>query len=770
MSGTNLPASRVGLIGREADLLTLIERMRSVPGRLVTISGIGGIGKTSLALTVARHVTTSFRDGVWLADLSGVKVPEAVSQSVAGAIGVRERPGSDVTAALAAFLRDKQLLLLLDNCEHLVDACAALVDDLLDSAPELCILATSREPLRVGGETTYPLQPLAVPSTMQPTDLDSLSQCPSVALFLSRAQALRPDFELTIGNAPTVAEVCVRLDGIPLAIELAAARISGLTLERIAAGLRGSFELLIGKEHARPERQRTLRAAVEWSHNLLSADQQRVFHRLGAMAGWWSMEAAESICGDADAGASHIVDIVADLVEKSLVVREEGHHESCYRLLAPLHDFAQAQLAAAGEAVATRDRHKAFFMKLAERAEPEMHGSRQVEWMLRLDRDLDNLRVAVRTAHVHSDAECVLRLTGALWWYLWVRGHLREGVSWLEPEIGNTGVSARAQIAGLRAAAMLFGAIGRSEEAAAYAELMMAAARRIGDSAEMARAAMLQGMETLRGGDLVGAKPLFEQALALALEANDSMLTANALVNLGLTLPRKGHADQAESLHRRALALFEREEDVWGIAYASNSIACILRDRGDYKQATAFSSRAIRLLANLGDRFYLIFSIEDLARTCAKAQRGEVAAHLFGAAYALRMATGALLSPAVREDYERCITQLKTDLGRAGFDQAWTHGMQLSPGQLPDEANAREPAPKDRAEQKLDGPGGTLTRREREVARLIGQGRSNREIAKELAITVGTAGVHVEHILRKLDMRSRHQVADWARAKGLLDD
>lgn len=348
---------------------------------------------------------------------------------------------------------------------------------------------------------------------------------------------------------------------------------------------------------------------------------------------------------------------------------------------------------------------------------------------------------------------------------MWVRGHLREGVSWLEPAIVAEGVSEQPRIMGLGAAAMLLGALGRSDEASAYAAEMLVAARQAGDRSEIARAMTLQGIEALRGGDRAQARPLFEEALAEALAANDAMLIGNALVNLGQAVPQ-----QAESLCRRALALFEGEGDVWGIAYASSNIACILRDRGELGEAVERFSDAIRLLTNLGDRFYLVFAIEDLARTRADSRRAETAVRLFSAAHALRSATGALLSPGVRPDYERRLRQLASSLGRASFDAAWASGMRLPLETLVDEASVAPAAAAGAAKRQIAGPGGALTPRERDVARLVGRGLSNREIAKTLGITVGTAGVHLEHILRKLDMRSRHQVADWMQAQGLVGD
>ncbi len=768
-TATNLPAARIPLVGRDAERRSLADQTRSAPGRLITVTGPGGVGKTSLALAVARDVIPDFKHGVWLADLSALASPEHVAQAIARAVGVREG-GRNITAALIAFLRDRQLLLVLDNCEHLLHVCAHLANVLLDQSPELTLLATSREALRIGGEATYPLQPLPIPADVAAeSDVAALAGCASVAFFVDRAQAVRPDFALTAENAPIVAEICIRLDGMPLALELAAKRLSGLTLRRIAEGLRGSFDLLIGKERTRPERQRTLRAAVEWSYELLSDPEQRVFRRLGAMAGWWSIDAAELVCGGDGVDARAVSDVLASLAEKSLIVLEQSDNEACYRFLAPLHDYAQGQLAASGESQRTRDNHRAFFVVRAEQARAEMHRAQQAAWMLRLDRELDNLRVAIRTAHQREDGESALRLAGALWWYLWVRGHLREGIRWLGPALARHDVSDYARLAGLGAAAMLFGAVGQSEQATAYANEMADLAHRLGNVAEVSRATTMLGMEALRGGNREAAREFFERALADALTAENAMLIGNARVNLGQVLPPE-NAPQAEQLFQEGLAQFEGEGDAWGIAYAADNIGCLLRARGEHAQAAQYSARAVQLLTSLGDRFYLIFAIENLARACADADRSEAATRLLGAAHALRQATGALLSPGVREDYERYVAAVKSDLGGPAFEDAWTAGMRLSLDALADEANPKRASNTSIDECELGGPGGVLTPRERQVARLIAVGRSNRQIAKELAIAVGTAGIHVEHILGKLDMRSRHQVGDWARARGLVAD
>jgi len=658
----------------------------------------------------------------------------------------------------------------MDNCEHLIDACAAVADELLDQFPGLRILATSREPLRVRGEVTHPLSPLPVPPATTGTDLGALVMCASVELFLDRAQAVRPDFTLTVGNAGTVAEICGRLDGIPLALELAATRVAGLTLEQIAERLRASFAVLIGGGRSRPARQQTLRATLEWSHDLLSTAERAVFRRMGAFTGGWTMPAAEFVCAGDGVNVEDVADLVAGLVEKSLVVLDERDGDARYRFLEPVREYAHGQLAASDESERTRDRHRAFFVNYAERAGPEMHRAEQAAWMRRLDRDLDNLRLAVRTAHARSDAESALRLAGALWWYLWVRGHLREGLQWLEPALGQDDVSEHAKIAGLGAAAMLLGSLGRSDEAAARAAEMVALARRVGDIAGAARAATLLAMELFRRGDPEQALPLFEDALAGAREAAHPMLLGNALVNLGQVLRQNGAPGRAEDLYRQGLAQFEGAGDVWGIAYAANNLAYLLLRRGEHEEAACLSAQAVRLLAGLGDRFYLIFAVEDLARASATAGYGRSAARLFGAAHALRLATGALLPPGGREEYQRDLGGIRAHLGERAFEGAWTEGECRPLDVLGDETDppAQKPTPSPVA--GLGGSGGLLTQRELEVARLIGRGRSNRQIAEQLVITAGTAGVHVEHILRKLDMQSRHQVADWARARGLVND
>ena len=748
----------------------MARQVLSAPGRLVTITGPGGVGKTGVAQAVARQLLLELRHGAWFVDLSALATPGAVLQAVAAALGVRESVATDIDDPLRAFLRDRELLLIVDNCEHVLETCADLLDDLLDQAPGLRVLATSREPLRVRGEVTFPLAPLPVPNEVPEHDLARLLEFASVQLFLDRARAVRPDLQLSERNANCIAEICRRLDGIPLALELAATRAGGLTLDHITERLRTSFEVLIRSGRSGPARHQTLRATLEWSHQLLSPVEQAVFAGVGVFVGGWTMAAAEAVCAGDMVEESEIADVIAGLVDKSLIVFDEADGEARYRLLEPVREYAVGRLAASTHSGVTRDRHRAYYLAFAELAEPEMHRAEQAAWMRRVDRDLDNLRLAVRTGRARSDAESVLRLAGALWWYLWVRGHMREGLDWVAGLLDAPHLSDRARMAGLRVSTMLAGSLGRSSEAMTLAAELLELAEGTGDIAEAARAATLLGLEEVRSARIDRAQPLMERALADARAVNHPMLLPHALVNLGAILFEIGQPGRAKDLYTEAVRNFERQHDIWGIAYATNHLAAVARQRGDDLEAAQLSADATRLLLSLGDRFYLILAVEDLARARLAAHQYRSAARLLGSAQALRIASGALLSPFSQTENERDLARLRTALGTGEFQHAWAQASDHPFEVLVDETQSTVRAAPSPAVDRLGGPGGVLTARERDVVRLIGHGYSNRQIAEELVVTVGTAGVHIEHILRKLDLRSRHQVADWAKAHGLVSD
>jgi len=396
--GGQVPAPQTSLIGRTQELAALRDLLLHADERLLTLTGVGGCGKTRLALHLAADLAPTFPRRVWLVELAPLADSTLLSLAVAAALGVRETAEHTTLDAVSAALGTHPTLLVLDNCEHLIDACAALADQLLAACPTLRILATSREPLQITGERQYRLASLAVPDTDHLPDLDILARSPAVQLFVTRAQAVVPTFHLSTANASLVAHICARLDGIPLALELAAARIRVLSLAQILARLDDAFHLLVGGSRVAPTRQQTLRASLDWSHTLLTEPEGAVFHRLSVFAGGYTLEAAEAVCADDELPPAEVFEVLTRLVDKSLVVVMQGDVSAWYRLLEPVRQYALQHLIARGEAAATEARHAAFYTALAEQSAPALCGLEQALWLVRLEREQGNLRAALQWA------------------------------------------------------------------------------------------------------------------------------------------------------------------------------------------------------------------------------------------------------------------------------------------------------------------------------------------------------------------------------------
>lgn len=434
----NLPADRTSFVGRGRELAEVKRALAMT--RLLTLTGAGGSGKTRLALEVARNLVSSYPDGAWLAELAPLSEGTLLPQVVASSLRVREQPGRALADTLVDHLRKKHLLLVLDNCEHVVDAAARLVDALLSACPRLRILATSREALRTDGEVVWRVPPLSVPDPDKPSSVEELGRSEAVRLFLERARYRRQGFELTDGNAGAVAEICQRLDGIPLALELAAARVGVLSAGQISARLDGSLALLRGGGRTILPRHQTLRGALDWSHNFLSEPEKSLFRRLSVFAAGWPLEAAEAVGPGGGVGAGDVLDLLELLVDKSMVVTETGGEDvRRYRLLEPVRQYARERLEESGEAEETRHRHAAFFLMLAEEAEQELTGPAHQAWLERLETEHDNLRAALSWAIDGGDPELGLRLAAALWLFWYTHGHLAEGRDRLEKALSKTG-------------------------------------------------------------------------------------------------------------------------------------------------------------------------------------------------------------------------------------------------------------------------------------------------------------------------------------------
>ena len=606
----NLPLALTALIGREAEQGEVLALLFEAP--LVTLTGSGGVGKTRLALAVAAELVDHYPDGVWLVELASLAEERLVAQSVLEAVGTLEEPGRPLLATLTDHLKEKRLLLVLDNCEHLVGACATLVEALLRRCPGVRVLATSREGLEVAGEHRYRVPSLSIPDLAHLPPPERLSEAVAVALFVARARERRADFALTTQNACAVAQVCARLDGIPLAIELAAARVDSLGVEGIAARLDDRFRLLTGCPRSALPRQRTLRAALDWSYALLSDAERLLLDRLSVFAGGWTLDAAEAVCSGEGVEAWEILDLLDSLVRKSLVQTEEVGGDLRYRLLETVRQFGQERLAAAGAAEVMPNRHLAWYLTLAEEAAPHLEGMEHVAWLERLEAEHDNLRAALRWAHERRAAEQGLRLAGALGPFWDARSYFSEGRGWLEGALAaDTGGSDAARARALTMAGYLARWQGNVADALVRYEESLALYRALGDTRGVAVSLHHLGI-TARQGDFARAMPLLEEALALYRGLGDQAGAAAALNELAFVAYLLGEYKRAAAHFEESLALNRAIGRAVGTAYVLSRLACTLERQGAYARAVAMQEEALVHYRASGNRMGMTWSLMNL--------------------------------------------------------------------------------------------------------------------------------------------------------------
>lgn len=764
---TNLPLALTSFIGRERELAQ-IKRLLSTT-RLLTLTGAGGCGKTRLALQVASDLEDDFADGVWLVDLAPINDPPLVPRVMSDVLGIRETLGTPLIDTLVESLGSKTLLIVLDNCEHLIDPCARLVESVLRTCPHVKFLATSREPLAAAGETTFRVPSLGLPDSDQLPPVDTLANVEAVHLFVDRAIAARSDFRLTDGNARAVTQICLRLDGMPLAIELAASRVTSLSVEKIAARLDDRFHLLTSGGRTVLPRQKTLQATVDWSYDLLSLQEQMLLCRSSVFAGGWTLEAAEEVCSGDGVDAESVLGLQSQLVDKSLVIAEEHEGAVRYHLLETIRQYAYEKQSQRGLAARWRDRHLAFFLKFAVREnalwdlEPQASNHH-------METDHSNLRAALAWSLESEKTEAGLDLASTLWWFWHMRGYLVEGSEWLRRMLDATRagqVSSSARARALQSAGGLAWRAGDIERSVALCEESLALCRELGDKQGMAFSLGTLGMAAWLRTDYASARAFFQQGLMLRRETNDKV--GYSLRHLGMVAWCEENYEQAAELCEKAVAWNRKEGSRWELGDSLTVRGTVARSLGDYALACSSYEESLAIQRVLGDKWNTAYSLEGIACVCAARRQPERAASLWGAAEALRETIHAPIAPAFRRDYASIIARARTQIGQASFAKMWDAGRALSLEPAIEHALAAAKDILTEAGRKGPPKGelGGLTEREREVAALIAEGKSNREIAESLVVVVKTVEVHVTHILDKLGFSSRTEIAGWAIRKGL---
>lgn len=758
----NLPAERTSFVGRE-DRRMEVERVLATT-RLLTLTGTGGLGKTRLALAVAADLAGSYLDGAWLAELASLRDPELVAQTVAQAVGVREQPGRPLPVLLKEHLFPKNLLLVLDNCEHLVDPAARLVETLLDSCPNLRVLTTSREPLNVGGELIWRVPALSVPVTRRPPTVEDLAEFESVRLFVERARYRDPAFALTPGNARAVAEVCRKLDGIPLAIELAANRVGTLSVAQISARLEGSLKLLAGSRTA-PRRQRTLEGALDWSHELLDEQEKELFRRLSMFAGGWTVEAAEAVGSGGGVRKDGVLDPLLRLVDRSLVLVEAGPGDAVrYRMLEPVRQYGREKLGDGAEAEGAHRRHAAWFLELAEEAEVE--GPRQMEWLERLEVEHDNLRTALTWLRDEGEAERGLRLGAALGRFWYQRGYFAEGKSWLE-ELLRLAEGAGRTAARAKSLHELGSLINRNAELSS--DDREEARSRLKESLEIYRelgegpcAAVLRelGSVSIGMGEWATARSALEEGLGLDRRSGDESGVARTHTFLGIMMCLQGDPGPAQAHFEESLGNLRERGSRSDINTNLFFLGCLACDRGEYATARARFEEMVEGNSLHLYRWAAPVIMLGYARLAAVQGQAARALRLHGAADALRRSVGGPAGPTFVAYHRRSLEPAWQALGREGGAAAFEEGRGMSL----EKAVAYAFGTEETASSSPGSPSAgsypiALTRREREVAALVARELTNRQIAADLGISERTVATHVHRILEKLGLRSRTQIA-----------
>jgi predicted ATPase/DNA-binding CsgD family transcriptional regulator len=749
-----LPSELTSFVGRRRELTEVRQRLED--SRLVTLTGIGGVGKTRLALRTGTAVRRAFRDSAWLVEFGDLTDSSMLAEVIAGALGILGRTNRPADQLLEEHLASRQMLLILDNCEHLLDAVADLVKALLEAAPGLKVLATSREPLNIDGESVVRVPPLTVPDLAETSDSCIQAGSDAITLFVERARSHVPGFVLTAENTDTVIRICQRLDGLPLPIELAAARMRTLSVTQILDNLSDRYRLLTGGRRATPSRQQTLRSSVDWSWDLCSPEEQRLWARLSVFAGSAQLDAIEGICTDAS-DATDIIDLVGSLVDKSIVIREEPGPEVRYRMLDTLREYGRSELLRSGEYDHTRRRYRDWYAQLVTQAVDDWVSANRRSWASRLGRDQANLREAMEYCFDESgEAEAGLLVASSLYPYWLTCGRFSEGRRWLD-----RASEAHSAAPSIRARAMLLNSVlaglhGDTESAAS----LLACAGTIADSSDRTTALThyASGYGALYQGQSDRAVTHFAISAEMFHIDADTFLEWGSLEGLGVSRVLAGDMERAVESLNHALAITATGEHPDLHAYPLWALAIALWQQGDPDQATAALHRGLEI-SRRGDPLALAYNLQVSAWIAADSNDEERAVTLGGAAEVLWRQLGStiLIFPGMQGFQDAYDRRVRSQLTAKQFHSAHKAGASMTRDEAAAFALNEEPLQPTSPDIEMPN----LTKREREVAALVTRGLTNKAIAESLVISQRTAQGHVENILTKLGFSSRTQIATW---------
>jgi predicted ATPase/DNA-binding CsgD family transcriptional regulator len=751
----NLPAEATSFIGRRREFREVSKKLTE--GRLVSLVGPGGVGKTRLAIRIAADLRRGFRGGGWLVELAEVLDPALVNNAVMEALDLRDQAASAPTAILLSYLRDKELLLVVDNCEHLLGAAGQIVTDIMKAAPGVRVIATSREPLSIPGEHVVPVPPLELPRPQASEPLAQLRQNEAVMLFTERAAAASGRFELTAANQMVVAELCRRLDGLPLAIELAAVRTRVLTAEQILDRLTDRFGLLTGGSSAALPRHQTLRTTIEWSHDLLTDGERAVLRRSRVFAGRFILDDVESVCSFGGVPGAQALDLVSSLVDKSLVMKEDARGLACYRLHETMREFAGLKLREAGEEETIELRCAEYYRSTCALASLG-NRYRLLEWLEWADLEIDNVRAVLQRCLIRGDAACGVELAAAMGWY-WITRATTEGMRWLDEflALGGGDPSARAWGWFLRG----FLALLKADPAAARPALHTAeeSARQTGQRDVLWSALTMGSIAEMMAGEPASARRMLDEAEATAAAQADPAGPISVLQARALNAFMEADLDTVRSAASEGILLAREAGDLYSLEMMLLNLGSAALLAGDLGGSKPLLAESLRIADQMDDRVARFYLLDAFGCHAALSGQPRLAAQLLGAADTVRTEAGADTMPFLASLVTHARESAATALGAVRFTAGLEAGKRL------DWDTALALALGKPAQAPVAAPGhagpGPLGKREAEVARLVADGLTNKQIGTRLFISERTVDSHVRSILNKLGFSSRAQIAAW---------